>query len=860
MEENNSMSIEEEIISWLHGRPDWQQEAVARNLTNRELTDLDFEELTTLSKTAGGQKNTKTRILPGLSGYDLQNQILHIVSISDVQGIENLRPRKPITFGQGNLVVVYGNNASGKTGYVRIIKKACGKADAAELRPNVFAEPPAKRCCKIEYKIHEVMATKEWMAGGPALPDLAGIDIFDSDSGRIYLSKESEVSYRPRSVAIFDDLVRTCVCVRQLLQKEKDALPSKLPTVPTEYANTPVARLFEKLKATHTESELAPILSWDEADQKKLNELEERLKADDPSKLAAAKRNQKAQVEGLLKKITGALSVLCPESCHKFIDLKIDAQKKRQIATEGATKELTSTSLDGVGTDTWRALWEAARRYSEEKAYPASAFPNTADGAKCVLCQQSLLTEAKQRLSEFEAYVKGELESVARTAERGYQVLVESLPAIQDDDTLRTACQASGLKEEDWIRQLSSFWKEVSIGKEQLMSALLYGDEGLKQDAYPWIEDLQNISLDLETQAKQHDADAQSFDRPRATQDKTELKAKQWTAQQGESIKAELQRLKAVAQYDKWIKGTDHTAISKKAGDIAEKVITTAYIDRFNCELDKLGAKRIKVELVKTRAERGRALHGIKLRGATAKDVSPLDILSEGEKKIVELAAFLADVMGRPSKAPFVFDDPISSLDLDFEEHTIDRLIELSLDRQVIVFTHRLSFLGILCDKSNPDMVYIRHEPWGAGEPGDVPLFAKKPENALKKLRDERLSQAKKTLEEHGSEAYYPLAKSICSDFRILVERIVELVLLGDVIQRHRRAVNTKGKIEQLCKIEKGDCKIIDDFMTKYSCYEHSQSAESPVDVPEPELIKADIENLLKWLEEYKSRPAEPSP
>ena len=117
------MSIEEEIISWLHGRPDWQQEAVARNLTNRELSDLDLEGLTTLCKTAGGQKKTKTRIFSGLSGHDPQNQTLHIVSIGDVQGIENLRPRKPITFGQGNLVVVYGNNGSSKTGYVRIIKR-----------------------------------------------------------------------------------------------------------------------------------------------------------------------------------------------------------------------------------------------------------------------------------------------------------------------------------------------------------------------------------------------------------------------------------------------------------------------------------------------------------------------------------------------------------------------------------------------------------------------------------------------------------------------------------------------------------------------------------------------------------------
>jgi energy-coupling factor transporter ATP-binding protein EcfA2 len=851
------MNIEQEIISWLHGRPDWQQEAVARSLAIGQPSDLDLDELTTLCKSADGQKKTSTRLFPGLDGYDAQDQPLYIISISDIQGIENLRPRKPIPFGETNLVVIYGSNGSGKSGYVRIIKKACGKASARELRTNVFAEAPAKRCCKIEYKIDELKDTKEWTADGAALTELTGIDIFDADGGRLYLSRESEVSYTPRSVAMFDDLVRACEGVRLRLQQEKNARPSKLPTIPSEYTNTQAAKLFGNLRATHTESALISILSWSEEDQTKLNGLEERLQTDDPSKLATTKRSHKTQIEDILNKITGALSALCSESCHKLDDLKIDARKKRQIATEGATQVLKSASLDGVGTDTWCALWEAARRYSEEKAYQTSTFPNTADGAKCVLCQQLLLPEAQQRLSEFEGYVKGQLEGAARAAESQYKDALELLPAIPDDDTLRTACLASGLEEEDWMEKLSAFWKTATGAKDKLMGPSLNETVGMKGDAYPWVAVLQKQISNLEAQAKQHERDAESFDSAKAAQDKTELKAKQWTAQQAESIKEELPRLKTIARYDELIKGTDHAAISSKAGDIAEKVITTSYIKRFNDELDKLGAKRIKVELVKTRVVYGKAMHSIRLRGLTTGGVAPLDILSEGEKRIVELAAFLADAMGQPSKAPFIFDDPISSLDQDFEEKTIDRLIELSAKRQVIIFTHRLSFLGILCDKSNPDTVYIRNEPWGTGEPGDVPLFGKKPDKALKKLRDERLAQAENILQEQGSEAYYPLAKSICTDFRILVERLVELVLLADVIQRHRRDVTTKGKIEYLCKIRKEDCKIIDHFMTKYSPYEHSQSLESPVDVPDPESIRKDIESLLEWHDEYRNRPVD---
>lgn len=853
------MGIEQEIVDWLHGRPDWQQEAMTRILANPVLGDSDLDQLAAFYKSTDGRRKTSTRIFAGLGGSVAQSQTLHIVSIGEIHGVENLQPRNPLIFGDGNLVVVYGNNGSGKSGYVRILKKVCGKTNTGVLRANVFSAVPAKRCCKIEFKIDGLTMTKEWNVDGSAIQELSAVDMFDMDSGRLYLSRDNEASYIPRAVALFDDIVHVCQGVRERLQREKDGLPCKLPTMPLEYISTRAAKSFGSLKATYTESELASILTWSQENQNKLNDLEERLKADDPAKLAVAKRNQMVQVDGILQKITSGLAVLSPKSCRQFLELRTNARKKRQIATEGATKALMSTALDGIGCDTWRALWEAARCYSEEIAYPSSIFPNTADGAKCVLCQQPLLTDAQQRLAEFENYVKGELEATAKAAETLYQDAVKSLPLIQEDETLRTICQAAGLVEEEWALQLSSFWKAASMMGDQLQNPLRDIVAGIKQDAFPWIENLQKRNSELEAQAKQLDTDAQSFDRAKAMQERTELLAKQWTSQQANGVVAEIQRLKIVAQYDERIKGTDHTTISKKTGDIAEKVITIAYIDRFNKELELLGAKRIRVELVKTKTTRGKALHGIRLRGVTANGVSPIDILSEGEKKIVELAAFLADVSGRPSKAPFVFDDPISSFDQDFEERTIDRLIALSAKRQVIVFTHRLSFLGILCHKSNPAIVCLRQEPWGAGEPGDVPLFGKKPEGALKKLRDERLAQAEKTLKDQGSETYYPLAKAICSDFRILVERIVELVLLADVIQRHRRTINTMGKIANLSKIKPEDCNLIDDFMTKYSCYEHSQSSESPVDVPTPDELKSDIDKLLAWHGVFTNRKVDVS-
>ena len=103
---------------------------------------------------------------------------------------------------------------------------------------------------------------------------------------------------------------------------------------------------------------------------------------------------------------------------------------------------------------------------------------------------------------------------------------------------------------------------------------------------------------------------------------------------------------------------------------------------------------------------------------------------------------------------------------------------------------------------------------------------------------------------------YEPIAKSICSDYRIILERMIECELLADVVQRYRRAINTIGKINKLSRINDTDCRFFDDMMTKYSRYEHSQPAEAPIPLPDPDELEEDINKLKAWHEEFSRRNA----
>ncbi|MEO6934860.1 MAG: hypothetical protein ABI171_05885 [Collimonas sp.] len=131
-----------------------------------------------------------------------------------------------------------------------------------------------------------------------------------------------------------------------------------------------------------------------------------------------------------------------------------------------------------------------------------------------------------------------------------------------------------------------------------------------------------------------------------------------------------------------------------------------------------------------------------------------------------------------------------------------------------------------------------------------------KPQKAANKLRDETIPQLRKLIEQNDIDSYDERAKSVCSDFRILVERCVEKILFNDVLQRFRRSVETKGKIGALAKITAGDCTFIDDLMTRYSAFEHSQPDELPAVLPNIDDLQADVEELATWISNFEKRAA----
>jgi energy-coupling factor transporter ATP-binding protein EcfA2 len=846
------MDVQGQVRAWLLEQQDWLQEAADRILKQGSLSQEDISAVEARLKTPEGQVITKLRNFEELTHAPM-GSTLRLRAIENVTGIESLGPRAPLDFGAGNLTIIYGHNGSGKSCYTRILKKISGKVRAADLRPNVFQAPPATSQCTIKFEVDHKAQTVEWHTNHSPIESLREIDIFDSEEALHYLKSESTASYSPPIIGLFEKLAAATDRVKESLQAAQDKLVSSLPSIPPAYQETTSGKSYRALGSL-TSSAVEQLLLWTPEDIKNLDMLNERLKVADPAALATQKRATKAQVIQIIGSVKLLEISFGAQQLDTIRTLRVTAADKRRIAMEGA--KVQSAVLEGVGTPTWRALWEAARMYSSTP-YPQTLFPVT-EGARCVLCQQDLSVEAKQRLNDFEKFVQGKLEADAKTAEKNYSDALNNLPTLLTDEQLQTQSTAAGLADIAWKKALSTFW-----GRARQIREALQSHEAVNV-VTPIISFGANIAIleqyrdQLESEASQFEQDALQFDRAKANSDKITIEARQWVSQQSEAVRQELQRLKTIKAFESWKTLASSRRISTKATEVSENVVTEAYVGRFNNELRALGATRIQVELVKTRTARAKVLHQLKLKGVKNGDHSPEKVLSEGERRIISLAAFLADVAEKPGIAPFIFDDPISSLDHDFEWNVACRLAELAKERQVLIFTHRLSLYGAMDEvakkigdtwrKANYQPMCIESFGGVSGHPADQAVWNNSTKTANNILLD-RLRDAKKAGEASGAAMYYALAQGICSDFRKLIERSVEDDLLQKIVVRHRRGISTDGRLPALLGITREDLNRIDDLMTKYSCYEHSQSSETPANPPEEAELRADIE-LLKTLRE----------
>jgi energy-coupling factor transporter ATP-binding protein EcfA2 len=781
----------------------------------------------------------------------------------DVKNVNALAPGQPLSFAPNGLTVIYGDNASGKSGYVRILKKVCrARHIDAKIWPNVFnAYTGVPASAKIEFRIDQTAApTLDWQDPDSGPKELSSISVFDSACASVYVIQDNEVAYAPLGLDLFEKLANTCVKVKGKLEEEKNRLIKKIEQLPEKFTKTEAGRWFNAINANTSETEVSKFASFSANDSERLAELTRILSEESPAKRAAEFRLKIKRYQNLAQRIDAIANSLSGASVEGLKISKANLQQAIQAAELASGKAFESEPLQGVGGEVWRQLWEAAKKYAEAEAYPGLTFPFLDEGARCVLCQQELGLQASDRFRRFEDFVQDKTSAAEKAGRQEFarqRNSFEALTLVMDND--QTLLTELGSDNSALAERIRRFIDDAEKTKQMVLKACETNDweiiPGLPLNPN---NEIHVLNDEIERNAKLLDQAHQPEQIARIRDEVNEFEANKWLSEHLAAIQEEIKRLKKFQLLKRASDATNTTDITIKSKQITDRYVTKDLMSQFNDRLLDIYGANLRVTLTKKSGQRGVLYYSLQLVGCQLPNIRAAEIFSEGEFSAVALAAFLAEISLPPSKSGIIFDDPVCSLDHLLRENVAKLLVELARERQVIVFTHDLFFLVCLHDLAGKEGVQIMDqqvlkEPWGTGVcTADVPWEAAKLTRRVGILR-KILQESKAKYKKEGTVAYAPLASLICLRMRQTLERAIEEILMRGIVIRYRRSVQTQ-KVKDLSKITADDCKLLDDLMAKYSKILHDQREEARVVWPEPQEIEDDINVLENWRSEFIKR------
>jgi energy-coupling factor transporter ATP-binding protein EcfA2 len=866
------VSVLKEIFNWSKSCPNWQRDALRRLVQNGTLSEKDFAELALICESAHSPlpNGVSIPVSQPLSEECLppdvrSDQSVSLKTIDTVLNVNALVSKQPLSFGASGLTALYGDNASGKSGYARILKSACrARSRPRRVLPDVFKKAPqGVPSATIRFTVGAQDSVYTWREGENTSSPLSLVSVFDSACALFYVEEANDVAFRPFGLDLLDKLASACGRLKKQFDQERISLSTNARDFTDLAGPTDVGEVIASLTAQTSTTIVEKLATLSTQDITRLEDLKRQvaqIEAEDPAIRAKELKGRATRIENLgkrLSEIQHAMSDVAIQDFRAAHELAKSTAAAAKLACETA---FTDEPLKGVGTEAWKELWQAARRYSEEEAYPDTPFPVTSEAALCVLCQQPLGHDAAKQLSRFESFVKAETQKAAAAAKKRFDsvhedVVTQTQDLTAPDDLLaqleltHTACAT----------KIHSFLDSAGKRRTDILAALTTNDWlGIHSLPDGPAKEIATIVTELNTKAA-------AFEGAKAPEKLAELKAerdqllaRQKFGRRKTEILAEIERLKRLQTLAACQRDVDTTMISRKSTELTKSSITKTICDKFKNELNDLGLAHLRVEVVPTGSERGVMYHRVELQENS--NASVQDVASEGEHRCVALAGFLAELATASHKSALVFDDPVSSLDHAWRESVARRLAFEAKERQVIVFTHDLVFLLLLLEQAKKARVpvtqaHVRRGPEGSGlcEQGP-PWLAMDVKNRIGALKAQ-WQEAEKLYRTKGPILYEAVAKELYGRLRETWERAVEELLLNRAVMRFRRGIETQ-RLHQITDITKADIDIIEAAMGKCSTHlrGHDQALAINQPVPAPAELKTDIEQLENWTAQMRKR------
>jgi energy-coupling factor transporter ATP-binding protein EcfA2 len=850
-----------ELVTWSENCPLWQRDALRRLCAQDELAIEDLEILTAMCTGTGpkavpiAREHVREPTVGGMT--------ITIRSIHDVAHVNALATGERLTFDKTGVTIIYGDNGSGKSGYARVLKRVCRArlAQDENILPNIYSSTAGTPTAVIDFSANGQNSSMTWVLDQPAAPLLSAVSVFDCRTANVHVDQTNDVAYTPLPIKVLASLAQACQQVRQRINTNIRTLQQQTPAAiskPACPAATKVGKLIAQLSGSTKPEIITLLATLSEGEKTRLTVLTADLAAD-PSRAARQLQATERKIDSLIVSLERLAVGIADDKVETLKSAYCDWKTAEDAARVASSVLFASDPLPDIGSDTWRALWESARAYSQTAAYPGRMFPVTIDDARCVLCQQELGPESADRLNRFEAFVKDESKRQADHARGRYQQVHQAIRGLSMRDADRVSAVAL-VRDEIGDISLADTLRHALIADLWRLRHILRNHVDHPERTPPAfqpfpLDELRARSSDLRARAKALVAESDSDERKALLAERDELTAREWLAVVKDDVTAEIARRAEIAALQIALKDTATNRITNKSNEVAETLVTNALRAQFMKEVAGLGVAGLAIELRQEKTSYGVPLFRVSLIQKPGARVG--EILSEGEHRCVALAAFLAELVTANGHSTLVFDDPVSSLDHKHREAVAERLAQEGQHRQIIVFTHDIAFLFLLNEACHAKQTHVAFRCINRGQEAAGFCYPNPPPNAqpldkvveaMQKYLDDR-----KFHHEHGNqEEWYLTVRSLQEQLRTTWERAVEEAVTP-VIRRLANKVDTRG-LTKLTAITMDDCNAMRAAYKRCSELLHSTSEVLNPPLPVPVMIQVEIAILRDWIASIRER------
>jgi len=774
------------LIEWANEQDQWIRRLVSEVIkTRRRLQDESIDAIyETFLREKELREGDPVKVEP-ISAGDLSapsGMTLRLVSLRHIENVNALLPNQEIEF-HPRLTICFGENASGKTGYVRILKRAAAVRTAEPVLPNIHGgavrgTPRAR----IRVRIGNEERSIDWQ-GEEGLEPLTRIDIFDTRAAVVHLAEDLSYSYTPADLALYPLVTEGIERVQEKLQAAKEKRrPRQNPFINRFQRESRIYPRIEGLGASTDLQNLEKLAQVSEEEEAALPELRQKVEALRSgvikAQISQAERNCNILTRAL--EVANVVAAFDSEAYRQAVAALQTAQAKHEQATRTA---LESENIPGILGKSWKEFIEAAERYIRESgidSYPESGKP-------CVYCRQPLTDAAVSLIRKYRDYCNAASRQKVEEAREHLRVLCEPIANLRIDEL---ANDLESLVKAGEDSSNPPHYLEIASKVIEHVRALQQAIAE-RRDCPAMPEHVRQAPAVLREAVESAKTSVNNLREQLGERDKTLAReqVRLWELEDRLTLRELLPAIREHVEAARWAKRAGiylgrfqgiKRSLTETAKRASSEVLNRNFERVFYEECEALHAPPITLDFPGRGGEPRR-------RKLLTPEYGLSEILSEGEQKVIALADFFAEASLKPDRSPIVLDDPVTSLDHKRLKYVVDRIFELSKDRQVIVFTHDIWFAAELLarfEREPGDCAF--YDVTAEGQQIGIVTRGSHPRTDTFKDRKRRITKWIEQAERETGETRQALIEKGYEELRGACEIVVEKDLLQDVAARYR--------------------------------------------------------------------------